>query len=285
MPEIVDGQLLRDPRAAAAAAAAHARRAAAPQHDVLSDSIAATVASYLPSTLLSHIQRATRAGVNPHAPSRGRGVLLYADLVGLQMIPEVLEAQPELSEVITKTYCTMCEIVEEHGGDVVRLTGDSLLALWALPQPSDPDARWPGRAGELGDEEEIELREAVRAAAACALALQNELEDQVLWLSPERLAARKRRSDAGVVFAPTADAASAADAARALQRGTLRPLANLKTTPTTTSTASTSSECPTASGCRRRRRGTSARRSRRARSTTRGAPPRGRAARRSARRE
>ena len=113
------------------------------------------------------------------------------------MIPEVLETQPELSEVITKTYCTMCEIVEEHGGDVVRLTGDSLLALWALPQPSDPDARWPGRAGELGDEEETELREAVRAAAACALALQNELEDQVLWLSPERLrgaqAAERRR--------------------------------------------------------------------------------------------
>ena len=132
------------------------------------------------------------------------------------MIPEVLETQPELSEVITKTYCTMCEIVEEHGGDVVRLTGDSLLALWALPQPSDPDARWPGRAGELGDEEEIELREAVRAAAACALALQNELEDRA-WLSPAARGAQAG-SDAGVVFAPTADAASAADAARAAAR-------------------------------------------------------------------
>jgi class 3 adenylate cyclase/tetratricopeptide (TPR) repeat protein len=122
-----------------------------------------TLASYVPEIILR------RFGRNP-APLRAPEVerfpaaALFADITGFTALTERLSQRgpagvEELTALLNGYFERLIDLITEHGGDVAKLAGDAVVALWTSP------------AGDEG------LDLLARRAARCALAVQAALHD------------------------------------------------------------------------------------------------------------
>src|SRR4029453_7100443 len=99
---------------------------------------------------------------NPVAPSplpaaRKVVTILFADLAGSTALQERLD--PESARAfMDRYYRAMRAVVESHGGTVVKLLGDGVMAAFGIPRVAEDDAIRAVRAG-------VEMQQAFRALA------------------------------------------------------------------------------------------------------------------------
>ena len=120
------------------------------------------LASYVPELVRSRLADPafdpSGAGADEHETA-----VLFADISGFTRLAEwYAERGPKGLEDLTGTlnsyFDRLIELIAAHGGDVAKMAGDALVALW--PTPASPD-----------------LATATRRAAHCALAVQATLRD------------------------------------------------------------------------------------------------------------
>ncbi|MGE3819310.1 MAG: AAA family ATPase, partial [Isosphaeraceae bacterium] len=97
----------------------------------------------------------------PHS-ERLEGAVLFSDLSGFTALTEqLLKLGPSgveaLSELLNRYFGRLICLIEGHGGDVLKMAGDSLLAVWRTTDPAE------------------NLNEALLGAAQCGLAVHEEL--------------------------------------------------------------------------------------------------------------
>ena len=97
--------------------------------------------------------------VSPPLPAAPPGqrrylTLLFADLSGSTALSEALEAE-DYAELLARLRHCYREIVARHGGTVVRIQGDGMLAIFGHPQPREDEGRHACEAA-------LELHAAVR---------------------------------------------------------------------------------------------------------------------------
>jgi class 3 adenylate cyclase/tetratricopeptide (TPR) repeat protein len=107
--------------------------------------------------------------------SETRGAAIVADIAGFTALTEALDiveggGADALSMILDRVFGSLTDIVEEHGGEVVHLAGDGLLAIW--PEQADQD-----------------VATAVIRAAACGLRIQSDLAGDP-GLEPHRIRMR-----------------------------------------------------------------------------------------------
>lgn len=138
---------------------------------VMSDLIK-TLASYVPNLILHRIVRYPEPISEPTFESLPAATF-YADITGFSELTERLEGvasagQAAGAEAVTNAvnayFDQFIEILHAHGGDIVKFTGDGVLALWAV-DTAQPVAR-------IGSA----LRDAVHRAAQCGLEVQRALK-------------------------------------------------------------------------------------------------------------
>ena len=101
--------------------------------------------SYVPKIILQRLQQKPEPIREPTV-DRYQAVALFLDISGFTMMTENLEAQavrtgegPEgLAQVVNDYFRLILQLLTSHGGDVVKFTGDGILALWTLPEQSGP---------------------------------------------------------------------------------------------------------------------------------------------------
>ncbi|MBV8605797.1 MAG: AAA family ATPase [Pelomonas sp.] len=103
--------------------------------------------------------------VSPPLPAAPPGqrrylTLLFADLSGSTALSEALEAE-DYAELLARLRHCYREIVARHGGTVVRIQGDGMLAIFGHPQPREDEGRHACEAA-------LELHAAVRELRAGA---------------------------------------------------------------------------------------------------------------------
>lgn len=130
-----------------------------------------TFASYLPTLILQRLQADAKPLASP-AQYTLRGTGLFADISGFTTLTERLAVRgssgvEELSRMLNLSFSQMLELIEQHGGDVLKFAGDALLAFW-------PD-----------DDEHATLR-----AAQCALAIHRRLHTFYQLIESDRLQLR-----------------------------------------------------------------------------------------------
>src|SRR5437764_935296 len=99
---------------------------------------------------LRHIHDLTAAGLNladagsTTAPAaaleeRKLATVLFADVVGFTSLAE--RTDPEtVARTVDAAFRRLAEVVAEHGGTVDKYMGDSLMAVFGVPQAHDDDA-------------------------------------------------------------------------------------------------------------------------------------------------
>ncbi|MCP4872566.1 MAG: adenylate/guanylate cyclase domain-containing protein [Proteobacteria bacterium] len=78
------------------------------------------------------------ARVREHGRLEFEGAAMFAGLsgftaLGQKLAPRGAAGAEELSRILDRTFGTLLDLIDEHGGDVVRLAGDAALAVF----PSD----------------------------------------------------------------------------------------------------------------------------------------------------
>ena len=82
--------------------------------------------------------RGDRAG-SPAADERKLATVLFADVVGFTSLAE--RSDPEaVARTVDAAFRRMADEVDEHGGIVDKYTGDSLMAVFGVPQAHEDDA-------------------------------------------------------------------------------------------------------------------------------------------------
>jgi class 3 adenylate cyclase len=115
--------------------------------------------AYVPRLVLRRLRMGAAAGLETHAESL-QGALLSADISGSTELAERLAGDgaagaEAFSRLLNSTLGSVVDAIEDWGGDVVKFTGDGLLALW------------PAEAGALCT--------ATRTAAVCGLEVRRRL--------------------------------------------------------------------------------------------------------------
>ena len=95
--------------------------------------------------------------------ARSEAAILFADISGFTSLTERLSTRgprgaEELSAALNAYFDRLIELIAAHGGDVAKMAGDALIALWPVE---------PGEG----------LRTATLRAARCALEVQETLRD------------------------------------------------------------------------------------------------------------
>lgn len=130
-----------------------------------------TLSSYVPNLILRRIVRHPEPITAPTYESFPAAVL-YADIKGFTALTERLEAIPHaeqgagaeaVTNAINAYFEKFIDILLAHGGDIVKFTGDGVLAIWAT------ETNLP--AVQIA----TELRNAVQRAAQCGLDVQQAL--------------------------------------------------------------------------------------------------------------
>jgi class 3 adenylate cyclase len=133
-----------------------------------------TLASYIPALIAQrHTANATPLSAPARYPLRAAGLL--ADISGFTALTERLAGHgpsgvEELTSVLNVSFGQILDLIEAHGGDVVKFAGDALLALW------------PAADGDLAV---VALR-----AAECAQAIHTRMENFYRLIDSERMALR-----------------------------------------------------------------------------------------------
>ncbi|MEM9595475.1 MAG: DUF917 family protein [Acidobacteriota bacterium] len=128
------------------------------------------LASYVPLFVRWRLHRRPSPPTHPEAIPV-RAAVLFADISGFTSLTERLahrgpEGAEELPRILNNCFGPLVDTVLDHGGDVVKFAGDAMLALWPVVDEG-PSTDGSG---------ERSLAQAVHRAAACALALQRQLE-------------------------------------------------------------------------------------------------------------
>jgi len=117
--------------------------------------------SYLPDTAVKRLGRHRDAAIKATA-HKSLAALLFADIVGFTPLTEQMarrgrEGAEELSNMLNDFLGRMISLINAHGGDVVKFSGDALLVIWEAETES--------------------LQEATQRALQCALAMQAAMND------------------------------------------------------------------------------------------------------------
>src|SRR5262245_31747353 len=134
-----------------------------------------TLASYVPA-LVSHRLAADPTPIAAPVAEEFPAAALFADIAGFTALTERLaqrgpEGAEELTVVLNTYFGTLVDLINIHGGDVVKFAGDSLLALW------------PAAAEGAADPAEA-LAIVTQRAAQCALAVQAAMRGAAPETSP-----------------------------------------------------------------------------------------------------
>src|SRR5437870_3141851 len=109
-----------------------------------------TLACYVPALVL---RRLARRGVLAKGAERIRGAVLFSDISGFTALTERLARRgpagaEELRELLNAYFGRLIALIAAHGGDVLKLAGDALVAFW--PAESEPLATATLRAAQCG---------------------------------------------------------------------------------------------------------------------------------------
>ena len=120
------------------------------------------LSAYLPSMVLEQL-RGVPEDLGRLGIERRGAAILFADISGFTILTERLSAlgargSEELSAALNAYFDRMIERLAAHGGDLVKMAGDALIALW------------PASGGDS-------LASATLRAARCGLAVQETLQD------------------------------------------------------------------------------------------------------------
>jgi class 3 adenylate cyclase len=128
------------------------------------------LASYVPRYQLARLRRAVandgRLGPRDEA---SEAALLFFDVSGFTRLTEDFARRGRagaeaLSDALNRFFGQLGDLVARHGGDIVQIAGDAAVVLWPIDEPDED-----GRA--------LPAAEAIHRAAACGLALQQQLGD------------------------------------------------------------------------------------------------------------
>jgi predicted ATPase/class 3 adenylate cyclase len=121
-----------------------------------------TFTSYLPDRIM---RRLVEHPVQTNTPDLDRleGALLFADISGFSSLADQLAQRgpngiEEISLVLNTYFGQLIELIQLHGGDIVKFAGDALMALWSVDGQQN-------------------LTEAILRAAQCGLSVQALLDN------------------------------------------------------------------------------------------------------------
>src|SRR5438270_13431354 len=83
------------------------------------------------------------------ADTRPTVTLVTSDLKGSTALGERLDPEA-LREVLNRYFGVMRAVFESHGGQIEKIIGDAIVAVFGLPEPAEDDAlRAVGAAAEI----------------------------------------------------------------------------------------------------------------------------------------
>lgn len=94
---------------------------------------------YLDAKIVQHILR-NEEKEDPLAPKEQEVTVLFADIVSFTKMSEGM-APTELAAFVRSFLTTMTDIIFMHGGTIDKYIGDSIMALFGAPIPSDTAAQ------------------------------------------------------------------------------------------------------------------------------------------------
>lgn len=129
------------------------------------------LASYVPRFLRKRAL-ADPATIDVAIKAELRAVAFFVDISGFSTLTESLAVQgprgvETLADILNGCFGPMIDIIYRYGGDVVKIAGDAMLAIW--PIASETTASPPSAGSK---ESQVILR-----AAKCALAIADDLRD------------------------------------------------------------------------------------------------------------
>jgi class 3 adenylate cyclase len=164
-----------------------------------------TFASYLPALVVHrHV-----TGAPPVVPARHSlpAALLFADISGFTALTERLAQRgpagvEELTRLLNISFGQILDLIEAHGGDVVKFAGDALLAIWSADGPHST-ALFPIATGAGGQSApHSDLADATLRAAQCARAIHERMASYYRLIDSARLALRIGVAAGDVTIAP-----------------------------------------------------------------------------------
>ena len=116
----------------------------------------ASLASFLPRAVVERLALDPRPPQLPSA-DRSAAAVMFVDISGFTSLTERLKQRnrdwaDQLSSLLNSVFGELIELINAHGGDIVKFSGDALLVLW----PADEGTR----------------STAMRRAIQCGLAIQ-----------------------------------------------------------------------------------------------------------------
>ncbi len=132
------------------------------------------LAAYVPSLVLDGLP-ATTSGLAARGIERREAAILFADISGFTSLTERLAAHgasgsEELSAALNTYFDRLIELIASRGGDVVKMAGDALIALWSVSDAEGESlelATWRAtRCGLIAAEslQDYEVAEGIRLA-------------------------------------------------------------------------------------------------------------------------
>src|SRR5262249_31543446 len=109
-------------------------------------------ASLVPSaeSVPSRVDAPARQGADDHE-ARKVVTVVFADLIGSTALHERLDAE-SVRSLMGRYYGALHAVVEAHGGTVVKLLGDGVMAAFGLPRVAEDDAIRAVRAAVIMQE-------------------------------------------------------------------------------------------------------------------------------------
>ncbi|MGH9942186.1 MAG: AAA family ATPase, partial [Pyrinomonadaceae bacterium] len=100
-----------------------------------------TLGSYVPSMIVGRAN-ADPARFTEPTVERFSAAVLFADISGFSALTERLAARgpagiEDLTTLLNSYFGQLIDLVEEHGGDIVKFAGDAVLALWPVAEGRD----------------------------------------------------------------------------------------------------------------------------------------------------
>ena len=210
------------------------------QESVRVQRVNAVVASFLPTSLIEQLHSAVvDSSVNPRLPCERPGVYLCLRLSGLHGMIDLPLESGSLERQLHQIFETIADTIQSCGGDVLRMTGDVVVAKWRLPPPKVPVGQLHAQASSFDARAVVE---ASREASACAKLLLERLHDRVLFTDTSKEAIKKAdaariaRFSKGGSFhssvpdedAPASEPSSAASPPKASKWGSAKALVRSK---------------------------------------------------------